>query len=169
MVLTWMVTLCSATLGQSSSSTLNQASANHSENVPHTDTHHIYLLLLNRQSGKPVKGVRGFLEGVGQNGKINWPQSVRTDSHGIAEFSLVDPLPERVRVSFEINEFSSCSETSVMTNQILKIGAVAEISCAAGKVYASHPPLAGQLVVYGRGVTVWQRIGQALPYLTLFK
>ena len=163
-----MVALCTVALGQSSSSNLRPSGTSQSENTATLDTHHIQLLLLDGNSGKPVNGVHVLLRSEGQNGRANWPQSMRTNSDGIAEFSLVEPLPEKVEVSFETNEFLSCSTAEVVTDQILKSGAVAKPMCGPGKVYASHPPLAGQLVVYGRRITVWHRIGQAVPFLQLF-
>src|SRR5271163_2769246 len=168
LVVTAMATLCAGIQGQSSSSAFHQASADQSQG--HTsDDHHIRLLLLNGTSGKPVTGVWVLLKGEGQNTKNNWPHSVRSNSEGVAEFSLADPLPEKVQVSFEINEFSSCSDAQFVTDQVLTSGVVARNICATGRVYSSHPPVAGRVVIYGRGVSVWQRIGQDIPFLQLFR
>src|SRR5271154_2341585 len=168
LVVTAMATLCAGIQGQSSSSAFHQASADQSQGHASND-HHIRLLLLNGTSGKPVAGVWVLLKGVGQNTKSDWPQSVRSNSEGVADFSLADPLPEKVGLSFEIHEFSSCSDAQFVTDEILTSGVVARNICAAGRVYSSHPPIAGRLVIYGRGVTVWQRIGQDIPFLQLFR
>jgi len=168
LVVTAMATLCAGIQGQSSSSAFHQASADQSQGHASND-HHIRLLLLNGTSGKPVAGVWVLLKGVGQNTKSDWPQSVRSNSEGVADFSLADPLPEKVGLSFEINEFSSCSDAHFVTDEILTSGVVARNICATGRVYSSHPPIAGRLVIYGRGVTVWQRIGQDIPFLQLFR
>ena len=169
LVVTLTLALCTATLGKSSSHSFNQPSPSQSQRVSSTDGHHIYLLLLNGKSGKPVTDVQVLLKGAGQNSNGNWPQSVRSDTHGMAKFFLADPIPEKVGLSFEINEFSSCSISEFKTEQILQNGVVAENICAVGKIYSSHPPVAGQLLVYGRAVTLWQRIGQSIPFLQLFE
>ncbi len=166
LVVAAMLILCAATLGQSPSGTFTQMSANCSPGVPPADGHRIYLLLMNGKSGKPVKNVWVFLRGAGPN---TWPQSVRSNSQGIAEFVLRDPIPDRIGFSFEANEFWSCSVAEFGTNEILTSGVVAQNICAVGRVYASHPSVSGQIVVYGSRVTAWQKIGQAIPFLTLFR
>jgi len=169
LVVMTMVTLCAGIQGKSSSGAFHQATTGQSQSYPASNSHHIHLLLLNGTSGKPVTGVWVLLKGEGQNTKSNWPQSVRSNSEGVAEFSLAAPIPEKVGVSFGINEFSSCSDAQFVTEQILSSGVVAQNICATGRVYSAHPPVAGQLVVYGRGITVWQRIGQDIPFLQLFR
>jgi len=169
LAVTALATLCAGIQGKSSSSALPQASTGPSQGPTASNDHPIHLLLLNGTSGKPVTGVWVLLKGEGQNTKNNWPHSVRSNSEGVAEFSLADPLPEKVQVSFEINEFSSCSDAQFVTDQVLTSGVVARNICATGRVYSSHPPVAGRVVIYGRGVSVWQRIGQDIPFLQLFR
>jgi hypothetical protein len=162
LIVTAMATLCAATQGQSASSKLNHASTSQSQSIPSADGHHIYVLLLSGKSDKPVADVWVLLKGVGENGKIIRPQSVRSNSQGIAEFSLADPMPERVGLDFG-TEFASCSDVQFLTDQILKSGVIAKNTCSDEKVYSSHSPVAGQLVVFGRRITLWERIRQELP------
>jgi len=168
LVVTAMATLCAATQGKSSLPTVPQGSATQPQSIPSADGHHFHVLLLDGKNGKPVTGVWVLLKAGVESDKINWPQNVQSNSHGIAEFSLADPMPEKVGVSFGINEFWSCSNAEFVTDKILKSGVTANNTCAVAKVYSSHPPLVGQLVVFGRRITVWERIRQEIPFLDLF-
>ena len=139
------------------------------ENRPSTYTHRIEVLVLDGNSGKPVRGAWVGLRGVGQNPETNWQRSVRSNSRGLAEFSIADPIPEKVAVSFDLNAFTPCSEAGFLTERILNSGMTAGDFCAATKVYSSHPPLAGRLVIYGRAVSTWDRICRGVPFLSLFR
>lgn len=134
-----------------------------------TYPHHLEVLIVDGNSGKPVRGAWVSLRGVGQNAETNWARSVQSNSQGLAEFALADPVPEKVALSFDLNAFAPCSDAVFLTERILNSGIVAGDSCATVKVYSSHPPLAGQLVMYGRAVTTWDRICQAIPFLSLFR
>jgi hypothetical protein len=126
----------------------------------------IEVLLLDGNSGKPVKDAWVGLRGVGQNADTNWRRSAQSNSQGLAEFSLADPIPA---LSFDLNAFAPCSDSGFATERILNSGIVAGDFCAAAKVYSSHPLLAGQLVMYGRAVTKWDRVYAAIPFLSLFR
>jgi hypothetical protein len=143
--------------------------ASQEKSLSSTNTHRIAVLVLDGNSGKPVKRAWVGLRGVGQSAETNWRRSVRSNSQGLAEFSLPDPIPEKVALSFDLNAFSPCSEAGFLTERILNVGIVAGDFCAAANVYSSHPPLAGQLVMYGRGVTTWDRICQGIAFLSLFR
>lgn len=168
LVATTIAVLCVAAQEKAPPGTYNQAAERWSQNASPADGPHIQVLILNSKSGKPVKNVWVGLRPETGNGEMSWPQSARSNSQGIAEFYFVDAIPENVTVLFDASEFASCSDRRFLTEQIIKNGIVARNFAVAEKLYASHPPLAGQLVVYGRPVTSWDRINRAIPFLQLF-
>lgn len=131
--------------------------------------HQIDVMVFDAYSGKAVKGAWVSLRGVGVNAETNWPQSVQSNAEGVAKFSLVDPIPEKVMLFFEANEFASCIESGFSTERILKSGLAAGSFCTAPKVYSLHTPQSGQLVVYGRSVSAWDRFCNAVPFFWLFR
>lgn len=134
-----------------------------------TYAHHIEVLVLDGASGKPVRGAWVSLRGMGSSPEANWVRSEQSNSQGMAEFSFPDPLPERVSLSFDVSAFDACFDTEFPTERILKSGIVAGHFCADARVYSSHQPLAGQLVMYGRAVTAADRISEAIPFIWLFR
>lgn len=131
--------------------------------------HRIEVLALDGNSGKPVRDAWVSLRAMGQSEETNWLRTAQSNSQGLAEFFLVDPIPDKVALSFETNVFALCSDAQFPTERILKSGVIAGDFCATAKVYSSHPPLAGQLVMYGRAVTTWDRVSRAIPFLSLFR
>jgi hypothetical protein len=125
-----------------------------------TDDHVISVKVLDAETGQPVKGIWVPLNNKPQ---LKQPLNGRTDSRGIAGFHLSGPLPERIGLSFSPVEFGSCSEMEFATDQILRTGVVAGNTCAGSKPNPSVPPEAGQLVVFGKRVTLWQRVLRELP------
>jgi hypothetical protein len=168
LLLTATLAFCVASQEKPASTTDTDASAGQPQNTSTTDAHHIAVLVLNAKTGKPVKDLSVTLKATRQNGEGNWPQSVRSNSQGIAEFSLVEPLPDRVALVFEMNIFVSCSDSGFSTERILSRGAVSGDMCTPAAVYSTHPPIPGQIVVYGRALSTWDRMCQAVPFLSLF-
>lgn len=125
-----------------------------------TEDHFISVKVLDAETGRPVKGIS-----VLPNNKLQLkqPLSRKTDSRGIAEFHLLGPLPERIGLSFSPVEFGRCSEVEFATDQILRTGVVAGNTCKSSKPKPSVPPEAGQLIVFGKHVTLWQRMRRELP------
>jgi hypothetical protein len=116
--------------------------------------------VLGGETGQPVKSIYVPLDDRPQQIQL---LNAKTDSHGMAVFHLSDPLPERIGISFNPFEFGSCSELEFVTDQILRTGVVAGDRCESSKPMPHLAPEAGQLVVFGKRVTLWQRVRQELP------
>jgi hypothetical protein len=125
-----------------------------------TGDHSISVKVLEAETGQPVKGIWVPLDDKLQ---LKQPLNAKTDSHGIAGFHLSGPLPERIGLSFSPFEFGSCSEVEFLTDQILRTGVVAGNTCRSSKPKPSVNPEAGQLVVFGKRVTLWQRVLREIP------
>jgi len=126
--------------------------------LPSTEDHSISVKVLDAETGQPVKGVWVSLDYKPRLKQLN----AKTNSHGIVGFHLLVPLPERIGLSFGPNEFGSCSEIEFVTDQILKTGVVAGNTCKT-RPGPSSAPEAGQLVVFGKRVTLWQRVLREIP------
>jgi hypothetical protein len=122
--------------------------------------HYISVLLLDGKNGKPITDEWVMVRNARGNRKLSQTQSAQSNSRGIAEVFLADPIPERVGISFGALDFASCSDVAFLTDQILHSGIVARNTCADPKVYSSHSPVVGQIVIFGRRITLWDRILQ---------
>jgi hypothetical protein len=126
----------------------------------YTEDHSIAVKVLDAETGQPVKGIWVPLD---DKTKLKQPLSAKTDSQGIAGFHISGSLPERIGLSFSPLEFGSCSEVEFLTDQILRTGVVAGNTCRSSKPKPSIIPETGQLVVFGKRVTLWQRVRRELP------
>jgi hypothetical protein len=122
--------------------------------------HYISVLVLDGKNGKPIANESVLVCSVRGNRKLSQTQSPRSNSRGVADIFLADPLPERIGISFGALDFASCSDVAFSTDQILHGGIVARNTCADPKVYSSHAPVVGQIVIFGRRITLWDRILQ---------
>src|SRR6266542_5352221 len=122
-----------------------------------TNDHYITVKVLEAETGQPLKGIWVPMVDNSQ------PLNAKTDSHGVARFHLLGPLPDRIGLSFSPNEFSSCSEAAFATDQILKNGVLAGNTCKRSASKPSPTPEAGQLVVFGRRVRLSQRVRREIP------
>jgi len=168
LLLAAMLAFCVAAQDKPASNTDSDPSGAPSQSASAADAHHIEVLVLNAKNGKPVKDLSVTLKATRQNTEGNWPQTVRSNSQGIAQFSLVEPLPDRVALVFETNAFISCSDTGFSIERILNRGTVSGEICTPAAIYSIHPPISGQIVVYGRVLSTWDRMCQAVPFLSLF-
>jgi len=139
---------------------VKQSEAIQQRPISTTAYHSISVKVLDAETGRPVKSIWVPLDEKPQQSQL---LNAKTDSHGIAVFHLSDPLPERIGLSFGPWEFGSCSEQEFVTDQILKTGVVAGDRCKSSKPMPHLTPEAGQLVVFGKRVTLWQRVLQELP------
>jgi len=140
-------------------SQFKQSEAIQQRPVPTAD-HSISVKVLDAETGQPVKRIWVPLDYRPQQIQL---LNAKTDSHGIAVFHFSGPLPERIRLSFSPWDFGSCSELEFVTDQILRTGIVAGDRCRSSKVTPQVTPEAGELVVFGKRVTLWQRVLQELP------
>jgi hypothetical protein len=60
-------------------------------------------------------------------------------------------------------ELRWCSDEAFATAEILKIGKVAEHKCDQGKFKTTPTAAAGELVVFARRVTRWERVWREIP------
>ena len=139
---------------------LKQSEAIQQRPVPTTADHSISVKVLDAETGQPVKRMWVPLDDRPQQIQL---LNAKTDSHGIAVFHFPGPLPERIRLAFSPWDFGSCSELEFVTDQILRTGIVAGDRCKSSKATPHVTPEAGQLVVFGKRVTLWQRVLQELP------
>ena len=145
-----------ASLAATAPSVCSQSSVRSSPAV-----HSISVRLLDFETGKPVSGVWVPLSEVDERGpKV---LNAKTNSQGVANFQLPQPLPDRIQISFAPDEFASCSEIQFMTDQILKTGVVAGNTCKSAKPKPSALPASSQLVIFGKRITLWQRIRREIP------
>jgi hypothetical protein len=127
---------------------------------PGTEDRSISVKVLDAETGQPEKGIWVSLD---DKPRLKQPLSAKTSSHGIAGFHILGLPPERIGLSFSPIEFGSCSEVEFVTDQILMTGVVAGNTCKSNKPKPSVTPEAGQLVVFGKRVTLWQRVLRELP------
>ena len=154
------------------SSQVKQSEVPQQGQQPSPEDHSISVKVLDAETGQPVKKIRVSLDSKphvkqslnaktdSQDSKPHVKQSLnaKTDSHGVAWFHLSGPLPERVGPSVSPIEFRSCSDLEFVTDQILRTGIVGGNTCRGSKPKVSVTPEAGQLVVFGKRITWWQRV-----------
>jgi len=142
------------------SSQVKQYEVVQQERQPSAETHSIFVKVLDAETGKPVKGIWVSVDSQPQPKRL---LNAKTDSRGVAAFHLSGPLPERVGPSVSPVEFKRCSELEFVTDQILTTGIVAGNTCSGSKLKPYVTPEAGQLVVFGKRFTWWQKVLQELP------
>jgi 5-hydroxyisourate hydrolase-like protein (transthyretin family) len=125
--------------------------------------HSISVKVLDAETGKPVKGIWVPLSELDEKYKPKKVLNAKTNSQGIANFQLPEPLPERIEFSVGPDELASCSEVQFVTDQILKTGVVAQNRCEGSKPKPSASPAAGQLVIFGKRTTLRQRMRREIP------
>jgi hypothetical protein len=127
---------------------------------PSAEGDSISVKVLDAETGQPMKGIWVSLDDKPQ---LKRSLSSKTSSHGVAVFHLLGSPPERIGLSFSPVEFGSCSEAEFVTDQILMTGVVGGNTCKSSKPKPSVTPEAGQLVVFGKRVTLWQRVLREIP------
>jgi hypothetical protein len=120
------------------------------------------VIVLDGNTGKPIKGVHA-LSVISVEGR---PKGLNqeTNGNGVAVFHLTDSIPERFGFDFPVEEFGLCSDgMPFSTEQVLKTGIVSRNTCAGARFQYSAPPRPGEVVVFGKRVTLWQRILREIP------
>ena len=148
------VGVCALILGLSSASLFTVES---SENE-----NRLTVRLLDARHGKPLARISvGIL--VWQQGRTVDLGDAVTNANGVAIFHLPDVIPERIGISHSPIELRWCSDEAFATAEILKIGKVAEHKCHQGKFKTTPTAAAGELVVFARRVTRWERVWREIP------
>jgi hypothetical protein len=120
------------------------------------------LRLLDPGNGKPLARVYlGIL--VWQQGRAVELAHAVTNADGIVTFHLPDMIPERVGITHSPDELNWCSDNAFPTSEILKTGIVALDKCDQGKLKTTPTAAAGELVLFARRVTFWERVRREIP------
>jgi hypothetical protein len=117
---------------------------------------HVSVRVLDAATGRPIKGA-SLLLGVPPGNKNENRLRDETDSEGSATFHLVDPIPERISLIIG-PEIELCPQTAFVTEQILATGVVADDKCKGPRFKFNGSPKPGELVVFVRRVSVWERM-----------
>lgn len=120
----------------------------------------IRVLLLDADSNKPRKRVvTGLIPGDVPGIAL----TAKTNGKGIVTFHLHAPLPDRVELLFAPFDFGLCSDASFRTEDVLKKGVVSTDTCKKSGPEYSGKPIPGELVVFGKKVSVWGWMLQEIP------
>lgn len=122
--------------------------------------HNLSIRVLDSDSGKAVNGIYVFLTFPTQQAKIKG-LTAKTNSNGIATFRLADSVPERVGISFSADDFGTCSDVQFSTGEALRVGVIS--ACKDQKFKYTSPAKPAQIVVFGKKVTLSQRIRREIP------
>jgi hypothetical protein len=131
--------------------------------VASSETSHLSVRILNAKSGSPIKGVSVGISITNEKGRSVGLSDAVTNDEGVATFGLSDPAPERIEITFSPNELGYCSDRAFPTAQILKTGLVARYTCDDGKLKWSANPKPGELVIFTKHVTFWERMRREIP------
>lgn len=119
--------------------------------------------VIDNKDGKALKGVSLGLVTWDEKGQ-HFLLSAITDAEGAAIFHLSIPIPERIGITYSPNEVWACSDIAFPTIPILKSGIVAQYKCNdRRRLKWTAPPKAGELVVFAKRVSLWERMRRELP------
>ncbi|HEY0701302.1 MAG TPA: hypothetical protein VGD60_00915 [Candidatus Acidoferrales bacterium] len=118
---------------------------------------HFSVLILDGSNGKPIANL-SILVGVDRNDRNKNELRGKTDADGRASFYYKRPLSSRVSVILGAAALP-CPKAPVSypTEDILSAGVVAKNTCDARYFY-SFAAVPGQLVVFAKPLTLWERI-----------
>jgi hypothetical protein len=120
----------------------------------------ISVRLFDGTTGKPMAGVPILLGVPAGNSNANQLRDI-TDSQGTARFSPSDPIPDQINLILG-PDVRLCPSWTFTTEQILKTGVIADNKCRGTKFEYSGHPTPGELVVFARRVSLWERIRREL-------
>lgn len=122
----------------------------------------IAVRLLDAQSGKPLAKSAVTLT-VTENGKVVFRSHSKTDLSGVAVLSLPEPIPERIGLTYATADLGSCSDLAFPTGDILTSGLVSKNRCFGGKLPRPVTTKPGEIVLFGRPLTFWERTRREFP------
>jgi hypothetical protein len=120
----------------------------------------ISVRVLDAVTGKPIVDVP-LLLGVPIGNEDANKLRDRTDSKGTARFYLNNPIPDRIRLIFGL-EIDLCPNVAFSTDQVLKTGVIASNTCRGPRFEYSGSPEPGELVVFARRISLWERVKREL-------
>jgi hypothetical protein len=124
---------------------------------------HITVRLMDASNGKPLKGVSLGFEFTTETGRALKFWNAVTNTEGRVVISLPEPVPERIVISYSPNEVGSCSDVDFLIARVLKAGIVAEYKCNDDKTKWPSKATPGELVLFARRVSLWERIKREIP------
>jgi len=130
--------------------------------APQTD-HLLAVRILDAGTHKPLKGVPTGVSVLSKEDRRKTVLNATTDADGVAIFHLADPVPERFGLVFAPDELRLCSNAEFSTGDVLNKGLVGTNSCSNSKWEYSGPLRAGEIIVFGKTITLWQRILREIP------
>jgi hypothetical protein len=117
---------------------------------------HFSVLLLNGNTGKPISNESIHI-GVDRNDPNRNQLRGKTDANGSVTFYYKTAAPNSISLIYSKAEDCSYARTHYSTSDVLAIGLVAENKCDASLQYSGKPK-PGQLVVFAKPVSPWQRM-----------
>jgi hypothetical protein len=125
--------------------------------------HHLSVISLDAKSGKPIKHVSVGLSLRNEKGRQVGLSDAVTSGAGIANFDLADPVPEYIEITYSPFELWSCSNIAFPTAQIFGVGMVARYTCDDGRLKWSATPKPGELIIFSKRITLWERMRREIP------
>ena len=126
-------------------------------------TRHISVRLLNAANGRPFKDVKVALMIWSDKDNFTWGAQANTNAEGVALLELPGQIPGRIGLWYTRDDIRSCSHMPVATAQVLNVGLVADNTCKGDKFLYRANPQPGEIVVFARPVSVWERMRQEIP------
>jgi hypothetical protein len=123
----------------------------------------VMLRVVDGVTQRPLKGVSIGLSILDDKDKPTSVLNAKTNSDGVVLFHLEDPVPQRIGVVFAPDEFKSCSDVQFSVTQILSAGIVDKNMCGTEHFKYSGLARPGELVVFGKKVTLWQKLRREIP------
>lgn len=110
----------------------------------------------------PLKGIHVALAPLNDEGRPTGTLNATTDKDGIASFHFGEPVPDRFDLILAPDEFALCSQSKVeyLTEEVVKRGVTSTGVCGSAH---SHEATPGELVIFGKRITLWQRIWREIP------
>jgi hypothetical protein len=123
----------------------------------------ITVLLLDAKTAKPISKVTVLLVSWDEKGRSRKLGQATTRKDGAAVFSLREPLPDRIGISYSPDEAKTCSDVAFPTKEILSVGVVAKNNCDLGRPKITVRPKAGQLVAFASKIRLSERLTREMP------
>jgi hypothetical protein len=123
----------------------------------------INVRILDALRGNPRKSTNAMLITWDANGHMKVLASGKTNSEGMISFQVTEKLPDQVGLFFFPDELENCSEHAYSSETILANGLVGGNSCIDNAKKPTARAQAGELSVFVRKITLWEKIRRELP------
>jgi hypothetical protein len=123
----------------------------------------VMLRLVGAMTHKPLKGISIGLSVLNDKSQRTAFLNAKTNSDGVAFFRLKDPVSQRIEIMFAPDDLSLCSNIQFSVAEILSTGVVDQNKCGTEHSKYSGVARPGELVVFGKKVSIWQRLRREIP------